>query len=87
MELLGSKKTSGLDGLMKAGVALLDSDEQIRQLCDRIQQHGEKHPLGRKIALFSGVDLKRFFEYAITKGVNFLQVNLDQLVEQFKKEA
>ena len=75
--------TSGLDGLLKAGAATLNSHDETLELIDRIKRHGEKNPLGqRQLHLFEGVDLKTFFDYAAEHRINFFQASLEQVIEE-----
>lgn len=81
-------KTSGLDGLQKAGIATLESNGEISELLDLIVAHGEPHPLGTKhVATFSGVDLLRLFQYAAANSVNFFQVPIEQVIKDSSAQA
>ena len=83
MDFRKTNRTSGLDGLQRAGVAILASDSEIRKLIGMIQQHGEKNPLGQTPELFSDIDLKEFFEFTTSDGVN-LYTRAETIVEQFR---
>ena len=77
-----TNKTSGLDGLQKAGIAMLKSNAEIGELLNLIVAHGEPHPLGKEdAATFSGVDLLRLFQYAAATRVNFFQVPIEQVIK------
>lgn len=82
MELRRMSKTSGLDGLQKAGIATLESNAEVTELVKRIVAHGEHDPLGPDHAtIFSGVDLPRFFRYAAQNRVNFFQTPIGQVIK------
>jgi hypothetical protein len=68
MSALG--KTGGYDGLVKAGVATLKSDDEIRELIQLIIGHGELTPIG---SIPDDVSLKKVFDYAAAKRIDFLQ--------------
>jgi hypothetical protein len=83
MEFRRSNYTSGFDGLQKAGVATLQSDEEIPELIELIGNHGETNPLGRNSAhLFESVDLKKFFDYAAWGHVNFFRTPIEEVIDK-----
>lgn len=79
-----SGHTAEYDGLMRAGIVTLRDDGEIRDLCERIVKHGEKHPLGRKEPLLREIDLHLFFSIAVSENVNFFRVDLNGLIERVK---
>jgi hypothetical protein len=81
MDFRHTNYTSGLDGLQKAGIAILHTDSEIRELVDRIIAHGEKNPLGSK-GLLDSVDLKIFFDYAAKKGINFHMTRVEEIIKE-----
>jgi len=81
MEFRKTSKTAGHDGLLKAGVATLASNEEILELADRIIAHGEKDPLERQSGLLDDVDLKKLFDYAAKTRVKFLSTRLEEIIE------
>lgn len=56
-----SNDTSCLDGLQKAGIATLYTDDEIIELIDLIVKHGENHPLGCNQESLAKVWLEKFF--------------------------
>ncbi len=79
--------TGGFDGLQKAGTATLKSDDEIRELIALIINHGEKNPLGGESHLFDHVDLKRFFDYAATKQINFFNTTVEEVIAKSQDEV
>jgi len=79
--------TGGFDGLQKAGTAILESDNEIRELLALIIIHGESNPLGGKSQLFDHVDLKRFFDYAASKQINFFNTAVEEVITKSQGEA
>lgn len=82
MEFRRTSRTAGHDGLLKAGVATLASNEEIIELADRIIAHGESDPLERQSGLLDNVVLKKLFEYAAETRINFLRTRLEEVIEQ-----
>lgn len=81
MEFRRTNYMGGIDGLLKSGVATLASEDEIRELVERIAAHGEKHPLGGdRDTAFADVDLCAFFSYAARERVSFLQQPLDEII-------
>ncbi len=82
MEFRRTNHTGGTDGLQKAGVATLCSNDEILELVELIVHHGEKHPLGADHEMaFSGVNLLSLFSYAAENRVNFLQTPLEEIIK------
>lgn len=81
MEFRKSNHTAGMDGLLKAGIATLESDAEIRELSNRIAAHGERHPLGDPDEQFENVNLKLLFEYAAKNRVNFLSISIEEVID------
>lgn len=74
-------ETSGLDGLLRAGIASLMSSDEVRDVINRIVAHGEKHPLGRDHErVFQGVELLRFFKFAADRRIDFLRVEVQDVI-------
>lgn len=81
MEFRRASYTSGLDGLQKAGVATLKSDDEIYELATLITAHGEPNPLGRDHeSTFKGVSLHKLFQYAAENRLNFFQIPIEQVI-------
>jgi hypothetical protein len=62
-------RANGFHGLVLAGVAMLKSDAEIRELMERIVQHGrgwDPRPT------LEGVDTHKFFRTAVERDYNFL---------------
>ena len=88
MELRRMGRTSGLDGLQKAGIATLETNAEVIELLGRIVAHGEPHPLGSDHAtIILGVDLPRLFRYAAQKRVNFFQTRIEQVIKDSGSQA
>jgi hypothetical protein len=82
MEFRKTNQTGGTDGLLKAGVATLDSDAEIQEVVLRIVNHGQKHPLGKNHqADFGGISLTKYFKYAAENNVNILRTTHEEIVE------
>jgi hypothetical protein len=81
LELRNTGKDSGWNGLKRAGAANLANDQEIREVADRIRNHGEKYPLNSNIDLDS-VDLKILFEGVVKNDLSFRNTPLEQLIEQ-----
>jgi len=82
MEFRKTNRTGGYDGLLKAGIATLESDAEIRELTKKIVAHAEMHPLGGEAGPLNEVDLKIFFDYASREGVNFHRTSLEEVIEK-----
>ena len=63
---------SGLSGLMKAGIGTLKNDQEIREACQRIINHGEHSPLAAIQKFSSEIDLFIFFQKAKGQGAEFI---------------
>jgi hypothetical protein len=61
---------NGFPGLVLAGVGTLESDAEIRELMDRIVQHGEVLDLP---PILKDVDMHEFFKTAIERRCDFLK--------------
>ncbi len=81
MEFRKNSKTAGFDGLQKAGVATLESDQEIRDLADLIIKHHETDPLERQTGLLEGVDLKKLFDTATKERVNWFRTDLKKYIQ------
>lgn len=57
-------RIGSLLGLLRAGVANLEDDAEIREACKTIALHGETSPIRNYPVLFASVDLKGFFVHA-----------------------
>ncbi|MBS7807351.1 hypothetical protein [Variovorax sp. PCZ-1] len=81
MEFRRSNYTGGYDGAQKAGIATLESNEEIHTFATLVVGHGELHPLGSDHAtVFASVDLLKFFRYAATNRVNFLTTPIESAI-------
>lgn len=82
LEFETRSKTSGLDGLQKAGVATLETDAEIREVGTLIRAHGKLNPLSLESGILDKVDLKKFFDYAAKERVNFFNVKVSDIIER-----
>jgi hypothetical protein len=72
MDFRRTNYTGGYDGLQKAGIATLGSNEEVRELIELIVAHGEAHPLGSGHAtVFQNMDLLKLFRFAAEKTRQF----------------
>ena len=76
--------TSGLDGLQKAGIATLFTDDEIIELIDMIIKHGEKNPLGRYQESLSKVGLKKFFDFTANQNINFYDLSAEEIIKKIE---
>lgn len=72
MEFRRTNKTAGLDGLQKSGIAILNSDAEIREVADIIIKYGENDPLQRNTLPIDEIVLKEFFAEAAKERVNLV---------------
>lgn len=84
LEFETRSKTSGLDGLLKAGAATLETDAEIREVGNLIRGHGKMNPLTLESGILEKVDLKKFFDYAAKERVNFFNVKVSDVIEKSK---
>ena len=82
MEFRKISRTAGWDGLLKSGVATLNSDAEIRAVADKIAAHGEKDPLARHHYDLNNVNLKILFDYAVKNNVNFHRTSIEEVIAQ-----
>jgi hypothetical protein len=61
-------RANGFDGLVRAGVATLRSDVEIRELMERIVRHGQGWD---PWLILQGVDTHTFFRTAVERRYNF----------------
>jgi hypothetical protein len=88
MEFRRSNYTGGYDGALKAGIATLESNEEVEDFCALVVGHGEAHPLGSDHAtVFKDVDLLKFFRYAAQNRVNFLTTPIEKAIEASNARA
>ena len=81
MEFRRTNNTAGLDGLQRSGVAILKSDEEIRELTLLIVKHAENNPLGNPNQ-FDNVNLKKFFDYTAKARTNFFSTTVDDIINK-----
>ena len=82
MEFRRSNFTSGLDGLQRSGIAMLSSNEEVREVARLIMAHGEPNPLGsNEENLLKDVDLLILFKFAAATRHNFLMGRLEDLIQ------
>jgi len=75
------RSTGGYDGLQKAGISTLTSNEEVQELLHLIAAHGEMHPLGSDHqAVFRDVDLLKLFKFAAEHRINFLRTPIEQVI-------
>lgn len=85
MEFRRRNYTAGCDGAQKAGIATLQSNEEIHAFAALVVGHGESHPLGSDHAtVFKGVNLLQFFKYAADHQVNFLAKPIEQVIAEHR---
>lgn len=83
MQFRQTRYTGGYDGLQKAGIATLKSNEEIKELINLIIDHGELNPMGRdNEEFFKDVNLMVFFKYAATNAINFHMTPIEEIVNQ-----
>lgn len=88
MDFRRTNYTSGYDGLQKAGIVTLSSNDEIRELVELIVAHGEAHPLGSSHAtVFQNVDLLKLFRFAAEKRVNFLRKPIEEVIRDSDAKA
>jgi hypothetical protein len=88
MDFRRTNYTGGYDGLQKAGIATLASNNEIRQLVELVVAHGEAHPLGSSHAtVFQNVDLLKLFRFAAEKPVNFLRRPIEEIIRDSGAKA
>ena len=88
MEFRRTNYTGGYDGLQKAGISTLASNEEITELVNLILAHGEAHPLGSDHdAVFKSVNLLQFFRYAAEKRVNFVTTPVERVINESGSRA
>lgn len=88
MDFRRSNYTGGFDGLQKAGVATLASNQEVHELIQLIVAHGEKHPLGsNREAVFGDVDLLKLFKFAAEQRVNFLRKPIEDIIRDSGAKA
>ena len=76
---------TSFSGLIRANVASLESDDEVRELFDRIQHRGKKRPLGKYEPLFDNIDLSRFFRWVGREGIDFHEVSPEDAIARFKE--
>ena len=60
---------------------MLDSNDEVEELCSLIVSHGEKHPLGlNHNSALKNVDLPRLFQFAAEKRVNFYLTRIEEVI-------
>jgi hypothetical protein len=88
MDFRRTNQTGGYDGLQKAGLATLASNDEIRDLLELVVAHGEAHPLGSNhAALFKDVDLLKLFRFAAEKRVDFLRRPIEGVIRDSGAKA
>ncbi|MDF9392560.1 MULTISPECIES: hypothetical protein [Methylococcus] len=75
-------KASGLDGLLKSGIATLETDAEIREVGRSVRAHGKQNPLSLESGILDNVNLKKFFDYAARESVNFYITEVSDVVEK-----
>jgi len=78
-------KTSGFNGLVQAGVFILADDSEIREVCERVQEYGDRSPLGKYEDKLQDVDLHALFAVAKKRGYDFLREgNPEKIANELK---
>lgn len=78
-------RINGFPGLIRAGIATLENDAEIRSLMERIVQYGQKWA---PRPVFEGLDSHEFFKYAIDNHYDFnLAGSAEALASQLKNKA
>lgn len=87
VRLAQASKTSGPDGLLKAGAASLADDQEVRTACARVVQHGLRSPLAAIEQQLDGVNLSVLLQLAAERRHNFFSGNLNALIADAKAKA
>lgn len=83
MEFRRTGYTAGYDGLVKAGIATLESNDEITELLGLIVAHGEADPLGsQRQTVFKGVDLLRLFKFASERRINLITTPVERVITE-----
>lgn len=81
MEFRRTNLTGGYDSLQKAGMATFASNAEVQEVLALIVAHGENHPLGSDHqSVFQGVDLLKLFKFAAERQINFLRVQIQDII-------
>jgi hypothetical protein len=68
-----TNKTSGLDGLIRSGVARLSSNDEVEEAIKIITSFGNKDPLGSTRHKLVGKDIHHFFKVIQKNNLNIWQ--------------
>src|SRR5207245_1026954 len=68
----GFKRTdTGLSALIKSGIWTLNDEAEIREVCQKIMDHGEESPFGGFHARIMKLNLWEYFKVAKERGYDF----------------
>ena len=81
MQIRRNNYSSHLHGLLISGVAILQDDNEILEVCRRIEAHGEKYPIPNNSKLSSN-NLKKFFDYVSKNQINILATPIDKIIQK-----
>lgn len=82
MKLRKSNATGGYDGLYKAGIATLQSNNEVDDLIKRIVANGELHPLGSdRVTVFQDVNILDLFKYIAQNRINLLLTPIEKVIK------
>jgi len=88
MEFRRSNYTGGCDGLQKAGIATLISNDEVQEVLALVVAHGEEHPLGSNHpTVFRDDDLTKLFRYAAEQQVYFPRVPIEDVIRDSGAKA
>jgi hypothetical protein len=86
LSLVQNARTGQHDGLMKAGVATLHNDAEIRSALEKIGKHGLKSPIASEATKLEDVDLHTFYTLAAERRHNVYRNDFDELVAAAKEK-
>lgn len=78
----------GIGGLIRAGIAQLSTENQIKEVLFLIRQRTGESPLGEYKEKLNNVNLLEFFKLAEKQGgfgQDAIQIPIDDLIKQVKK--
>jgi hypothetical protein len=85
MEFRRSNYTGGYDGSLKAGIATLESNDEIEEFSRLVVGHGELHPLGSDHGeVFRDVDRLSFFRFAAENQINLVATSIYDAIASFR---
>jgi hypothetical protein len=76
--------STGLNGLIKAGICEIEDDSTIRKIIGRITPRVKKNPLGSNPDQYNEINLAAFFKYIQNNNISVIKVSPQELIERFK---